>query len=213
MFIDKLRLQSGAPGSRWCGTTALAPPSRRHDRVASTSENLSAALNLAKVCRETLGPLLIIWSLVSHQQPHTALWSCLLRTTAAGRWPPLAFVVWQVARGRECPLAGSMTLHPPPPRYPSPPVLSSNGKYDNFKWALFIWLAMPLKCRGSPCGYAAAYTHATGALRTLHISRLFFNLSCIFFWLCLQKHMMRSRTASCAVQVSEEKLPSKFLYG
>lgn len=179
MFIDKLRLQSGAPRVPLVWHHRLAPPSRRHDRVASASENLSAALNLAKVCRETLGPRLIIWSLVSHQRPHAALWSCLLRTTAAGRWPPLAFVVWQVARGRECPSAGSMTLHPPLLRYPPPPVLSSNGKYDNFKWGLFIWLAMPLKCRGSPCGYAAAYTHAAGALRTLHISRLFFNLSCV----------------------------------
>lgn len=55
-----------------------------------------------------LGTQLIIWLLVSHLWPHSALWCCLQRPSAAGWWSRLGsaelFVVWQVAKKKGMPL-------------------------------------------------------------------------------------------------------------
>ena len=103
MFIDKPLTQFGqsahaAPqySAIWTGAwwSGLIPKPHR-------------CFELPEGLERDLGAQLIIWSLVSHEQPHSALWCCLQKPDAAGWWSRLGwaelFVVWQVAKKQGMP--------------------------------------------------------------------------------------------------------------
>lgn len=136
MFIDKLWTQFGQStnagpqysaiwmGAWWSGLI----PKPHH------------CFELPEGLERDLGAQLIIWLLVSHQQPHSALWCCLQRPDAAGWWSRLGreklFVVWQVAENRECPFIWFL----PPVAYFLSKKPGNNHNFTQRNWlVLLLW--------------------------------------------------------------------------
>lgn len=117
MFIDKLQLHLGPAESFWCGTAVLAPPSRRHDRVASASEKPQHRFEPSKGSKREFGAS--AHNLVTGSPPATARCSLKLPSEDQSSWPTAAACLCSVAgcKRQGMPLgAGSMTLTPPPPQ-------------------------------------------------------------------------------------------------